>query len=77
MRVDDSEPTDPADRALRKLRAFMHGLDEDERLALARLIAPGVERALAEDPIQEWSPDAVHRWMTHPDEGRRGGIRRD
>ncbi|MEZ5245845.1 MAG: hypothetical protein R2707_12165 [Acidimicrobiales bacterium] len=60
---DDDQRTDPGDRALHKLRTFMLALDRDERVALARLIAPGIERALAADPIQEWSPDAVEQWL--------------
>ena len=73
MRADDRQPTDPGARALRKLRVFMLELDHDERKALARLIAPGIERALAEDPIQEWTPDAVQRWLKGAD-GRRRGV---
>lgn len=67
-----ADPSPAGDRALRRLRGFMLGLPDDERAALARLIAPGVERALAEDPIQEWTPDAVHRWLKGA-EGRRRG----
>jgi hypothetical protein len=56
---------------------FMLDLDDQERAALARLIAPGVERALEEDPIQEWTPDALQRWLKGADERRRGELRRD
>ena len=72
MRVIDGEPTEPSDRALRKLQAFVLGLDPDERAALAKLIAPGVERALTEDTHQEWTPDAVQRWLKGADGRRRG-----
>ena len=73
----EHEPGDPGTRALRKLRMFMLDLDDEERVALARLIAPGVERALEEDPIQEWTPDALQRWLKGADERRRGELRRD
>lgn len=72
MRVVDGEPTEPTERALRKLRTFMLGLEPDERVALARLIAPGVERALAQDTRREWTPDAVQRWLKGADGRRRG-----
>lgn len=77
MHVEDREPNDPSDRALRRLRDFMLGLDDEERRALAHLIAPGIQRALAEDPIQEWTPDAVHRWLKGAEGRRRGDLRRD
>lgn len=62
----------PEETALRKLRGFMLDLEPDERAALARLIAPGVEKALADDPVQEWTPDAVQRWLKGADGRRRG-----
>lgn len=62
---------EPSDRALRKLRGFMLELDPDERSALARLIAPGVEQALEDDPVQEWTPDVVQRWLKGADGRRR------
>ena len=61
--MNDIDAAAPGDRALRKLRGFMLGLAPDERAALAKLIAPGVERALEDDPIQGWTPDAVQRWL--------------
>jgi hypothetical protein len=63
----NENPTESAtDRALRKLRWFMAELEPDERSALAALIAPGVEAALEADPIQEWTPDLVRRWLRGP-----------
>jgi hypothetical protein len=64
--MNENATESAADRALRKLRWFMTELDPDERSALAALIAPGVEAALAADPIHEWAPDLVRRWLGGP-----------
>jgi hypothetical protein len=48
MSTDELDDLDAAERLMAKLRAFVRdGLDEDERVLFARLVAPGILEAHA------------------------------
>ena len=55
----------PAERLLEKLRLFIaEHLDDDERLLIGQLLAPGIAQAYPEDEVEGftatgWSPDAL------------------
>ena len=54
----------PAERLLEKLRRFIADLDDDERLLIGQLLAPGIAKAYEEDEVEGftatgWSPDAL------------------
>jgi hypothetical protein len=59
MNAPPPEVESAGDRAIRKLRAFIAGLEPDERAVLASLLRPVIERTTAQ--ATEWSPDLLAR----------------